>query len=639
MKMRFFDFEVFPHWWCCVFGDLPEDWKETGVTEKLKDTFTYVSSDDKNCRDELLSKLKEPGYCVSGYNIKGYDLIIANAIYQGFTPEQIKIINDIIINPGCAWDSKEHIMLQSFAKRKLTSLCYSDLMDDATGSLKEKEATLGLNILESSVDFNKEDLTEEDKVDVIYYCKQDVYAALQFYIKVAAPYVSAKLTVGKVFNIPEDICYKSTNARLVAISLHAHRTEFDDRDRIQIDLPYRIKEYCYQNIPKNVLEHLLNKQESLTVNMLENIFSYGNGGVHSTPGDDIYVESNDEWMLMNVDATSFYPSIMIQLKCLSRAVENPDYYEYIFNERVRIKHLPNRTVEDNETQLAYKLILNTTFGASGNKYLDMFDPHMCTKVCRVGQLLLTALACKLYHYVPGLKIIQTNTDGILVYFRRKDIDKVRQCEKEWTANSGINMEEDEVDRIWQRNVNNYLLVKMEKDGPHIKRKGGWLNDTIYRYGYVMLSPLSAFVCAKAASEFLLHGTDIIQSIVNNKDINDFAITCTKGPTFRGVVQRMSDGTEVQLYKANRVIASKNPELGMLYKYKVYKGEIRYNKMPNVPEHCKTVNEDLSTYDFNELKKEIDYMYYIERTADLLDIEWKTYDNGLLVKTNKFDLDI
>ena len=78
---------------------------------------------------------------------------------------------------------------------------------------------------------------------------------------------------------------------------------------------------------------------------------------------------------------------------------------------------------------------------------------------------------------------------------------------------------------------------------------------------------------------------------------------------------------------------------MLYKYKVYKGEIRYNKMPNVPEHCKTVNEDLSTYDFNELKKEIDYMYYIERTADLLDIEWKTYDNGLLVKTNKFDLDI
>ena len=147
MKMRFFDFEVFPHWWCCVFGDLPEDWKETGVTEKLKDTFTYVSSDDKNCRDELLSKLKEPGYCVSGYNIKGYDLIIANAIYQGFTPEQTKIINDIIINPGCAWDSKEHIMLQSFSKTKLTSLYYSYFMDDATSSLKEKESTLVLNIL------------------------------------------------------------------------------------------------------------------------------------------------------------------------------------------------------------------------------------------------------------------------------------------------------------------------------------------------------------------------------------------------------------------------------------------------------------------------------------------------------------
>ena len=36
MKFRFFDFEVFPNWWCCVFGDLPEDWKENKVTEAIK---------------------------------------------------------------------------------------------------------------------------------------------------------------------------------------------------------------------------------------------------------------------------------------------------------------------------------------------------------------------------------------------------------------------------------------------------------------------------------------------------------------------------------------------------------------------------------------------------------------------------
>ena len=24
MNLRFFDFEVFPHWWLCVFGDMPD---------------------------------------------------------------------------------------------------------------------------------------------------------------------------------------------------------------------------------------------------------------------------------------------------------------------------------------------------------------------------------------------------------------------------------------------------------------------------------------------------------------------------------------------------------------------------------------------------------------------------------------
>lgn len=33
MKLRFFDFEVFPNWWCCTFGDLPDDRK---ITEDLK---------------------------------------------------------------------------------------------------------------------------------------------------------------------------------------------------------------------------------------------------------------------------------------------------------------------------------------------------------------------------------------------------------------------------------------------------------------------------------------------------------------------------------------------------------------------------------------------------------------------------
>ncbi len=632
MKMRFFDFEVLPHWWTCTFGDYPED----GVyTEEIKSSFVEVNSDIPNSRDMLMNLMRECDYVQVGYNVKGYDLVIGNGIYQGFNAEQIKIINDLIINPSLAFSTKEHMRLSPFTKRKL-KVNFQDLMDDGTGSLKEKEAVLGLNILESNVDFNKEDLTNEDKKDLVYYCRQDVYAAMVFYSKVVHPYTLTKLALGKRFNIPESTVRASTNARLVSLALGAVRTTFPDAERVDIDLPLKIKNYCYENLPNKILEQIRTSTESFSVKLFSNDVSFGNGGIHSTYKDNLYIESDDEWVLVNVDATSYYPSIMIQLDCLSRAIKNPSLFTEIFNERVRIKHKVDKTKEDEENQLAYKLILNTTFGASGNKYLDIYDPHMCTKVCRVGQIFLASLACKISKTINGAKIIQSNTDGILLYCRRKDMPAVKELMDEWTRVSGINMEEEYVDKIWQRDVNNYLLVTNKGK---VKRKGSWLIDSWEKPGYVMVGALSAFVSAKAVTEYLLHGTDIVESIVKNTNLTDFVMTCKKGPSYSRVIQRFADGREEELFKCNRVIATKDVNAGMIYKIKKYKDRLSYTQMPNIPEHCKLMNESLDSYDFNEIRKELDYMYYVNRAADLLDMQWtqlKGLDEFVTNRFNYFD---
>ena len=94
MHLRFFDFEVLPHWWCCVFGDLPDDWRENKPDESIKETFITVTSDMPVNRQMIIDMMRECDYCLVGYNIKNYDLMIGNGIYQGFTPEQIKIINE-----------------------------------------------------------------------------------------------------------------------------------------------------------------------------------------------------------------------------------------------------------------------------------------------------------------------------------------------------------------------------------------------------------------------------------------------------------------------------------------------------------------------------------------------------------------
>lgn len=645
MQERFFDFEVLPHWWLCVLGDY-----KARVDEGIKDTFVIIHSDMPDAREKLMKLMHEENVALFGYNIKRYDLMIANAIYNGFSPEQVKIVNDIIINPSLKYSSKEHIRLQSFANRRLSGCVYQDLMDDDPigGSLKDKEGNMGLSVLESSVDFDKENLTDEDKEDLIYYCKHDVYATMYYYEHVRKPYVDTKLSLAYIDGISEAECYMNTNASLCAKILKARKHDYADEFSDKVELPGFVKQYVYNALGSNLVDRVLNNpyvfktgsdtptSATITEFIFNNEVLFGNGGIHSTRAKNLYVESNNEWILVNLDAASFYPSLLIYFKYLSRGVESPQLFKDIFNTRITLKHKENKTDVEKKLVGGYKLVLNTTYGASINKYLGLYDRHQGLATCRVGQLILTALAANLVKRVNGLEIIQMNTDGILAYFRKSDYDRVKVICNEWTQMTNIILEFDHVSKIWQRDVNNYLLVK--EDGSK-KIKGGWLSDSAINKGNSTISGLCAFVCTKAAQEYLLNGTDIMRYIVNDKLLYDFTIYCKKGPTFSRVIQRFADGREEPLFKGNRVVATKNVFYGSLYKIKMNKGVPSYFKFADIPENCLVVNNSLGSYNFNDIKKELDYMWYIERTMDILNIQWSQLQNGKIESINHFRYEI
>lgn len=645
MKKRFFDFEVYPTWWCCCFGDLPDgeitdDNKDTFIDENIKETFFSVDSDMPDARDKLLNFIREADYVQCGYNIKDYDLMIANCVYQGFGPKELRIVSDIIVRPETAYSTKEHMRLAPFAKKRIRNITFLDLYDSSTGSLKDKEAIMGLSVVETSVPFDKVDLTEEDKMDIKKYCYHDVFAAMWWYVQTVHPFINAKVALCKKFNLPEKNAYNLTNAGLVAMALNVKRKSYVDEDRVDIELPAKIKDYCYENLPTSVLNHVLNSKETLRTVMFENEVIYADGGIHSTyklpafkkDSPVLYVESDDEWVLVNVDGSSFYPGIMVHLGTLSRAIPNPDEFNAIMQERFAIKWKKNKTKDDDDLQLADKLILNTTYGASGCQWLELYDPYNRTRTCRYGQLILTALANRLYKGIPGLKVIQTNTDGVLVYLRRKDLSVLKVFEDEWTARTGIPLEEDFVERIWQRDVNNYLLVKK---GGKKKVKGAWLNHTIIRPGYIMIAPRTAYVSGKAVCDYLVHGKDIVKTIIEERDLMNLVITCTKGPTYNGVVHRMSDGTEIPLCKCNRIIPTKDKSYGKLYKVKGKGLDKSYTQMPSTPAHCLCLNDSMKNHTFEELKPQIDYMYYIEKCMDQLDGPWFQLSPSGLAPTRKF----
>lgn len=190
LKEQFFDFEVFPNWWCCVIGLYPQD---DNIPESIKNDFIVITSDNSKAREELLSIMQNINYCNFGYNNKYYDNIILNGIANGFTPRQIKILSDIIINPEAQYQSQEALRIAPFAKKKYQNFIYQDMFDDNDGSLKQKEACMQLDIRESNIPFDKQDLTENDKAEIIDYCKHDVWSGMQFYKQVLKSFVATKL--------------------------------------------------------------------------------------------------------------------------------------------------------------------------------------------------------------------------------------------------------------------------------------------------------------------------------------------------------------------------------------------------------------------------------------------------------------
>lgn len=644
MQLRFFDFEVYPEWWCCTFGDLPKDVTSVDkLDENIKDTFKVVRSDRGNPRDELLAQMREDDIVNVGYNIKKYDLYIGNAIYQGFTPSQVYKISEMLIFDDKAVKTPEHIRLMPFTHKRMR-VTHLDLFDSSTGSLKDKEAILGLSVEETTVPFGKSDLTDTEKDDIIKYNKHDVYSSMYWYLHTVKPFVDTKLILCRKFNIPEKYGYNCTNAGLVSKALHVEKATFSDENKVDITLPSQIKDYCEKWLPPEVLQHVLHHKETKKFKIFDNVVIFADGGIHSTydvskfrsyAGDRpvLYVTSNKDYCLINIDAGSYYPSIMIFLHTLSRCITQPKLFADIYQERLTIKHKANKTKEDDDTQLADKLILNTTYGASGSKWLDLYDPYQRTRTCRFGQLFLIALACKLTKTFPTLRVIQTNTDGILVYCKRSDLPKIKEYMEEWHQLSGINMDADHVEAIWQRDVNNYLLVK---EGGKQKVKGAWLNHITLRPGYIMVSPRTAFACGNAVCEYLMHGTDIVKSLVNNKDIMDFTITTTKGKTFNRVIYRYANGLEIPAFNCNRVIASKDKKLGQIYKVKDLEDGPHYTVASSTPKHSLMLNDDMKQYTVDDLRDTIDYMYYIEKCSEQLEGSWLQLDSSGIFRTNQFN---
>lgn len=670
-NLKFLDFEVFPEWWCVVVSDEEDTYpggvynnqfdKETEYKIKSKMRVYTSDMDQMTVIQKLKADLLKGVLC--GYNIKRYDMIIAKCVINGFSPRKLFIASEIIVDPNKANKDPEYARIATFLKFGWNEAeAWQDLLDDSVKPLKDKECALGIDIRETTVPFGKTNLTQQEKDDIIFYCKHDVYALHVLYWTTSKPYIDTKIQLCDTFGLNRKIGYTNTNAVLSGKVLEAQRVHGTSIIDPTISIYNKeLADYFEKWIPADIYKHLLTKQEAKTFKLYDNIVDIGDGGLHSvydvpnvgkeTPA--LYVQSTEEWTMVNVDASSCYPSVMIFCDSMSRAVRNKQRFIDIFKRRLHLKSIPKSqwTKEDKAFVAAAKLVLNTTYGAMGNKYLQLYDDYMRSKVCRIGQMILISLGNNLYQSIPGLKVIQNNTDGVLVYVRRADIPKVQEIVDEISRITSFTFELEEDSKLWQLNVNNYVAI--HPDG-EIKNKGGAFVLSVYQPGTNRLRPLGSFCIPRAQIAWLTKGENPIKHLLENTSVEDFCLGCTKGPTYDTMVQYMKDGSIVDLGKVSRVIAITDDYYGAIKKRGMVKrttknkqeGDLKEDSVALCPPHPLVINDALYNYKIEDKyliristgeKWAIDYTYYARELDKALDISWYAIVNDKKGFTKRFNL--
>ena len=268
----------------------------------------------------------------------------------------------------------------------------------------------------------------------------------------------------------------------------------------------------------------------------------------------------------------------------SRNIPSPDVYAATIERRVKAKR-----AGDKATANALKLVLNTTYGAMLNRYNPLYDPLMGRSVCISGQLFLLELANHLVTDCKTLKVIQLNTDGIMVSFDEDEYQKVLEITGEWQERTGFELEEDTVKSICQKDVNNYVEVPFEGDP---KIKGGVLVRGIAPAGAFNVNN-NACVVAKAVKDYLAYGVPVEKTVMECDRLLDFQLVAKAGSKYGDALHEVDGKMEV-VQKVNRVYATEDHRYGTLYK--IHLGTGNPVKIAGLPSRCVVDNDNHLTID-------------------------------------------
>jgi hypothetical protein len=214
---------------------------------------------------------------------------------------------------------------------------------------------------------------------------------------------------------------------------------------------------------------------------------------------------------------------------------------------------------------------------------------MANNVCVAGQLLLLDLIEKIEEHCD---LIQSNTDGLFLKINDlSKIDVIKNIAKEWEKRTRLDLEWDVSNKIFQKDVNNYIIInnngEYESKGAYVKSLSDVDNDLP--------------IVNTALTNYFINETPLEYTIMNCNELKEFQKIVKISRLYNYALY----GNEKVYEKVLRVFASTEETACGVFKVK---GEDKIEKLANTPDKCVIYNETVNGVKTPEW---LDKQYYLD----------------------------
>jgi len=497
----------------------------------------FIIHETNNQYEELMQYLLTPTLQV-GYNNQRFDSVVLAWMYEArkrlkdkspnYITESVYNFVQRIIN------SDEPINIRPLTKQIDLYLINHFNNKARSTSLKALQCNMyWSNVMD--MPFSHDHIVKDSEIDeILEYNLNDVLSTKQFY-DLNKDNIEIRKTFSELYG--KDFTNKSNVAIGEEIFLHYIKqasglTKKELQEKVIHHKKILLKNCILPYIKFNSrpMQRLLSDIKNSTVDAENKFkksinykgfnFDFGVGGIHGCVPAGIYKAKEDE-LIIDYDVKSYYPNLAIQNGFHPLHIDKDVFcntYKQIFEERVQ-KQKEGKDLE----QAGLKLSLNGIFGKSGEETSAFHDRYFFYRITLNGQLSLAMLAEAFLDFIPGLEILQINTDGLTVKIKKEQEEKCERIIDRFMERTKLIMEKEYYKQMLIRDVNNYIgeyANPLKKP----KLKGIFATSVDWHQNNSFLA------IPKAILEYFLRQTPVEETLRKNDNIYDFCgrYKATKG---------------------------------------------------------------------------------------------------------------